>query len=144
MTTFWAVLALLWATALPSAPTPGQDALDASARRVAELWQRGDAAGLGSMLRPSGVALDLGEGRHTSLEARQAVAAVRDHLDGHTVRTVRLDRVSGVAGTPPRAYVELAWETVPEGTTEVMRYTVFVGLEESDGRWWIAEIRVLR
>lgn len=126
-----------------TAAVPVQDALQASARRVADLWERGDAQGLGEMLRPGGVALDLGERSHASLPVRQAVAAIRDLLGQHASRSVSLDRVSDMAGTPPRAYVELGWETVPEGTSEVIRHTVFVGLERTDGRWWITEIRVL-
>lgn len=136
------VLAFLLGSVLaPGAPS--QDSLEVTARRVAGLWERGDAAALGEMLRPSGVALDLGGRPHASLQVRQAVAAVRDLLGRDASRSVRLDRVTDVAGTPPRAYVEIAWETVPEGTSERMEYTVFLGLEQTDGRWWITEIRVL-
>lgn len=120
-----------------------QDALEAVARTVARLWERGDAAGLGAMLRPAGVALDLGERSHASLEARQVVASLRDLLGRHASRSVRLDRFSPVHGTPPRAYVEMAWDAVPEGTAEVMRYTVFVGLELVADAWRITEIRIL-
>lgn len=126
-----------------TAAAPVQEALQASARRVADLWERGDAQGLGEMLCPGGVALDLGERSHASLPVRQAVAAIRDLLGRHASRSVSLARVSAVAGTPSRAYVEIGWETVPEGTSEVIRHTVFVGLERTDGRWWIMEIRVL-
>lgn len=120
-----------------------QDSLEAAARTVARLWERGDAAGLGAMLRPAGVALDLGERSHTSLEARQVVASLRDLLGRHASRSVRLDRFAPVDGTPPRAYVEMAWDAVPEGTAEVMRYTVFVGLELVADAWRITEIRIL-
>lgn len=122
---------------------PSQDALEAAARTVARLWERGDAAGLGALLRPTGVALDLGERSHASLEARQVVASLRDLLGRHASRSVRLDRFSPVDGTPPRAYVEMAWDAVPEGTAEVMRYTVFVGLERVENAWRITEIRIL-
>lgn len=120
-----------------------QDSLEAAARTVARLWERGDAAGLGAMLRPAGVALDLGERSHASLEARQVVASLRDLLGRHASRSVRLDRFSPVDGTPPRAYVEMAWDAVPEGTAEVIRYTVFVGLELVADSWRITEIRIL-
>lgn len=124
-------------------PAASQDSLEAVARAVARLWARGDAAGLGAMLRPAGVALDLGDRSHASLEARQVVASLRDLLGRHASRGVRLDRFSPVDGTPPRAYVEMAWDAVPEGTAEVMRYTVFVGLELVADAWRINEIRIL-
>lgn len=120
-----------------------QDALEAVARTVARLWERGDAAGLGALLRPAGLALHLGDRSHASLEARQVVASLRDLLGRHASRSVRLDRFSPVHGTPPRAYVQMAWDAVPEGTAEVMRYTVFVGLELAGDAWRITEIRIL-
>lgn len=133
---------LLGPLVTPAAPP--QDSLEAAARRLAGFWERGDASGLGTMLRPTGVALDLGERSHASLEARQVVAALRDLLGRHAPRSVRLDRFSPVGGTPPRAYVEMTCETVPRGTAEVVRQTVFVGLELAEGGWRIAEIRILR
>lgn len=148
------LLGPVWAPAAPQhapvlAPAASQDSqdsqdsLEAAARTVARLWERGDAAGLGAMLRPTGVTLDLGERSHASLEARQVVASLRDLLGRHASRSVRLDRFSPVDGTPPRAYVEMAWDAVPEGTAEVMRYTVFVGLELVADTWRITEIRIL-
>lgn len=136
------VLAAVLAASAPVAP--GQATLEGAARRVAELWAGEDAAGLGAMLRPGGVALSLGERSYQALEARQAVAALRDLFSRHRSERVGVERLSAVEGLPARGFVELAWERVPEGTTEVTRSMVFVGLELADDGWTITEIRILR
>lgn len=118
--------------------------LEAAARRVAAAWSVGEPSLLDDLVRPEGVAYHAGNHEHPALAKRQLMATLSDLMGDGQARGVAMGRISRVEGSRPRGFVELAWSAVPKGTTEVVRSTIFVSFEHAQGRWWIAEIRVLR
>lgn len=123
----------------------GQEAADLGAvvGAVSRAWQAGEISAVGERMPSGGILLHLPAALHPVLSRRLATAALSD-LHGRAGRgpvAVRQSRLLG--GEPPRAFAEMAWSPVPPGVSEALDYTVFVGLEERDGAWWVVEIRVL-
>lgn len=121
-----------------------QASLEDTAGRFAGLWSSADIGRIGDLLVPDGIRLHLGEVGHHDLAPRQALAALRDFLRAHRSNGARMDRVSEVGGQPPRGFAEITWEAVAQGTTEMLRYTVYVGFILEDESWHISELRVFR
>ncbi len=136
----------VWVVARPEATSlpVEQSSLESAAGQVAGLWSLGDVGRIIDLLASDGVRLHLGQTGYSSLPSRQARAALRDFFQGHRSDGVHLDTVSEVGGTPPRGFAEFAWETVVLGTSEPLRYIVFVGFVLEDESWRIAEVRVFR
>lgn len=117
--------------------------LQATAERVADLWSSGDLAGLGDLLLQRGIRFHAGTGSRETLEPRKTVAALEDLLSRRRTASARVARVATAEGSPDRGSAEIVWEAVAPGTSEVLRYTLFVGLLREESRWRVYEIRVL-
>ena len=141
MRTLVAVLALL---AMPGA-VAAQDAgnLAGTFRAVAGQWARGDAAGVVRNLAPAGVSIDVGDGTMGPLSERQASALLRQLFDQGETVGVQAGMLERVGGRPPRGFGAITWITRPEGTRVPLRRTVYFGLDWTDGRWRVAEIRLI-
>lgn len=143
-----ALLGILLATGSLRAQAPqGADDADAglrsAAERVAGLWTSGGLAGLDDLLLDRGIRFHTGGGGRETLDPRMAMAALEDLLDRRRTTSARVVRVTGSEGSPARGSAEILWEAVAPGTSEVLRYTLFVGLVQQDGRWRVYELRVL-
>lgn len=142
-------LAVVAAAALAAASSPGalpaqERGLESVASLLAQVWDAGDAEGIAAFVSRSGARVDLGESRKGSLAPRQAASVLR-RLFLHQHRgSASLARSSVVGGEPPRGFAELRWRTTTDGTTEPELRTVFVGFVREEGRWRVAEIRLLR
>lgn len=143
---------LLWGTVLLSGPPPaagqenpgGEPQLGAIAQRIAELWARGDLDGLTSLLEPGGVQVQIPGGVGGSLAPRKARAVLGEILEAHGEGRIRVTRTSPSEGTPARGFAELRWSAVARGTSQVLRYTLFVGLVHGSEGWRVYEIRVMK
>lgn len=134
---------LLLAPASLGAQAGGEAELRATAERVAELWTSGGVSALGDLLLDRGVRFHAGPGGRETLDTRKATAALEDLLERRRTASARVVRVSAMEGSPQRGSAEIVWEAVAPGTSEVLRYTLFVGMVREDGRWRVYEIRVL-
>lgn len=121
----------------------GEAGLRAAAERVASSWGAGQPAGLADLLVEGGVGFHTPQGGRETLDSRMALAALRDLFDRHRTRATRLVRVTTAAGAADRGSAEIAWDAVAPGTSEVLRYTLFVGFVRNAGAWRIYELRVL-
>jgi len=130
--------------ALPS-PDPGstQGTLEEAARRFVALWSAADVNQLTRLLSTAGLRLDLGEGAHASVGARQAGAALRELHQSHRGVRTTVTRVAPIEGPPARGFAELEWQTASAGN-EARTRAIFVAFVEEAGEWRVSEIRVLR
>lgn len=142
---------LVWALVLGgSSPAASQEAtrddpqIRAIAERVAEMWARGDVEGVASLLDPGGVRVQVPGGVGGSLAPRKARAVLGDVLEAHGEGRIEVMRISPSEGTPARGFAELGWSAVARGTSQVLRYTLFVGLVHGSEGWRVYEIRVMR
>ena len=120
---------------------------DAGATETAEAfvaaWSRGDAGALQSLLRPTGLRMQVDARNQGGVSARQVGAALRAFLLRHEVGEVSARRIEVLGGDPPRGLAELDWRTRVRGAKETVAYVIFLGLERADDRWRVAEIRIL-
>ncbi|MFP3949062.1 MAG: hypothetical protein ACLFWG_10060 [Longimicrobiales bacterium] len=127
------------------APSPEEraEALRASAGRVAGHWARGDATGMAELLSPRGIGFHTATEGQAALDPRKALAALDDLFDRRPSVGSTVVRVSLASGASDRGSAELAWDALAQGTSEVIRRTVFLGFSWSDAGWRIYEIRIL-
>jgi len=142
------VVALLLAGSgsLRAQPADRDDApgLDRAVERVAGAWSDGDLAALHELLDAAGVRFRDAAGEHGRLDPRKARAVVRRLWSEHRGGRVLVERSAVVGGSPTRGFAHLRWRTVPEGTSEPVSYTLFVGMVHGPAGWRIYELRVLR
>ena len=110
----------------------------------AERWAEPGSAGLLDILDPAGVLLAFEGREHRDLDRSKLLATVDEVRKGMVGGGVRLLRVVPVAGSDDRAFSELIWEAVTDGTSESVEHTVYLGLIQHGDRWWVNEIRLLR
>lgn len=141
------VLAVAAALALPGGAraqaAPTEASLESFVQAVARHWGAGDSQALVDLLPGSDrIQLDAGTGSET-VNGRHAAAALRalfGERDGVSVRPARAT-VSG--GAPPRGFGELAWTFRSRGSPSTQAQSVYVGAVWEDGRWRIAELRIM-
>ncbi|MBI4539549.1 MAG: hypothetical protein HY704_08580 [Gemmatimonadetes bacterium] len=129
---------LTFATVIPAqAPELGR-----TAARVAELWSRGDAAGIGELAASAGIQLQLLGERHLPVGGRRVAAALKAFFPSRREGDVRVARVAEVGGEPRRGFAELEWATALAGEP-AERLTLYIGFVLDRGEWRVTEIRVL-
>lgn len=144
-----AVAVLGAATLAPASPAfaqggpPGDPDLAAVARRIAGIWGGGELDAVASLLDSGGVQVQVPGEVGGSLAPRKARAVLGRVLEAHGTSGIEVVRASPAGGTPARGFAELRWSAVPRGTSQVLRYTLFVGLVHGSEGWRIYEIRVL-
>ena len=149
LTRFLPLALVLLAAGVAPRPAAAQDepaaALEAFVALVARHWAAEDADAIAALAASEGrVVLDLAGEGPGEVRGRHAAAALR-RLFGrreHVEVRVRPVRISG--GTPLRGFGELTWSARPEGVTDTMVSTVYVGAVWEDGAWRLRELRVLR
>lgn len=113
------------------------------ARQLAGSWASASDRGVASRLASGRVSLHL-EGRFSAnIPTRQAVAVLRDYLRAYDSGEVELARVALVEGSTDRGFTEFHWVARRAGTSQTLRRTVFLGLQQDSGTWVITEVRVL-
>lgn len=136
-------LALLLVLLALSAPAlAAQSPAGRVAATFGEAWRARDADRIGSMLAPDGIRLQLGSESHSRVAGRQARAAISAFLGERSGGRLELQRSSELGGEPPKGSAEFRWETVVQGTSEPVVYTIFVELTRAGDSWWVSEIRV--
>lgn len=140
-----AVAAALLVLAMPAAAV-AQDAaaLDRTLQRIAGAWSGGDAAGIAAFASSGGVSVELEGESAGTLSARKLGAILRRSFERRETRSVRTGMSQVVGGRPPRAFGELTWVSIPEGTRAVHTRTVFFALVEERGAWRLTQIRILQ
>ncbi len=114
-----------------------------TARQLAGSWASASDRGVTSRLASGRVSLHL-EGRFSAnIPTRQAVAVLRDYLRAYDRGEVELARVALVEGSSDRGFAEFHWVARRAGTSQTLRHTVFLGLQQESGRWMVTEVRVL-
>ncbi len=123
--------------------TSAQESLESTARSMTEFWARADTDAMVRLFDDAGVHVALVDKDHGTLDRRNAAVAVERFLDQYPVRNARLARAPEVGGHPDRGFAEIRWEAVAPGTSETVRYTLFVGLAQRGTDWRVVELRVL-
>ncbi len=123
---------------------PGDPDLAAVARRIAGMWGGGDLDAVAALLDSGGVQVQVPGQVGGSLAPRKARAVLGQVLAAHGTGGIEVVRTSPAGGTPARGFAELSWSAVPSGTSQVLRYTLFVGLVHGTEGWRIYELRILR
>lgn len=121
-----------------------QEGLEEAARDFSRLWEAGTVGEIGKIMVPGGIRFHLQDQAHASLPPRQAVAALKDFLNRHRGLELAVARVSEAGGEPPRGFAELVWRAVAAGTSEPIRYVVYIGFVLDQGSWRVFEVRVMR
>ena len=133
------------AAAVLGGPLHGQqgEQLLVIARQLAGSWASTSDRGVTSRLASGRVSLHL-EGRFSAnIPTRQAVVVLRDYLRAYDSGEVELARVALVEGSSDRGFAEFHWVARRAGTSQTLRHTVFLGLQQESGRWAVTEVRVL-
>ncbi len=126
--------------AVPSGFLP--QSLEEAARRLGDLWTRGDAPLLESLLKEDGLRLQLLQEDHRSVSARKGRAALQEFFQRFPGGRAELVRVSFAGPDSPRGSAEYRVAVPQPGAPLLL--TLFVGFERSEGRWVVSELRVLR
>jgi len=122
-------------------PTSAQT-LELAATQVAAAWADPSLENLEALLDPDGSLFEFDGREHIHLTPGRVVAAVADLRRGHVSGNVRVVRAVDVGGEPSQAFVELAWDTIEDGTSEPRERRVYFGLTKRGDRFWISEIRI--
>jgi hypothetical protein len=133
---------LLSAVLCIGAMLPGQSSFDLAAAAFDRAWRAGDADAIAGMLAPEGIRLQLGNESHSQVAGRQARAAISGFLGARAAGRVEMRRAEEAGGEPPKGSAEFRWQTVVQGTSEPVLYTLFVELTRGENRWRISAIRV--
>lgn len=126
-----------------STTAASQASLEGAATDLARMWERGSTDVLVQFLVASGIRLRVRGEDHVSLSRRQAVAVLRDYLDGHRTESTRLERVAEVGGSPLQGYAALRWTVVHQGASQLVEHSIYVGFVREDEAWRVFEVRVL-
>lgn len=142
-------LALVAAAAVAPRPAAAQDdpraALEAFVTLVARHWAAEDGDAIAALAPSDGrVVLDLAGEGPGEVRGRHAAAALRRFFGRREHVQVRVRPVSISGGTPLRGFGELTWSARPEGVTDTLVSTVYLGAVWEDGAWRLRELRVLR
>lgn len=137
-------VALLGLAVLAPAVEAQDPELERALRRVAELWSRGDAAGLIRFSGPVGLSVEIGGDALGPRDRRQAEAALRHVFQLNETVEIRASMAAAVPGDSSRAYGELAWLSRSSGASIADRTTIFVGLMRPDGAWRLTQIRIMK
>jgi hypothetical protein len=122
--------------------TVGQSSLDQATAAFDRAWRSGDAGSIAAMMEPEGIRLQLGEENHSLVAGRQARAAVAQFRGARSAGTLELQQAGALGGDPSRGTAEFRWQTVVQGTSENVRYTIFVEFNRTQASWLISAIRV--
>lgn len=128
---------------LTAHPARAQD-LDPLVERITEAWNQADAGAIASLASSQGVSLQIGGAQVGPVSARQVAAALRKLFESLETLEARAGIHREVAGSPRRAFIEVAWTTRPRGTTQPEQSKVFLGLTLEDEVWRVTEIRHLK
>jgi ketosteroid isomerase-like protein len=120
--------------------TTQQSSLDQAIATFDRAWRSGDAGAIASMMDPEGIRLQLGEESHSLVAGRQARAAVAMFREARAAGTLELQQAAG--GDASRASAVFRWQTVVQGTSENVQYTIFVEFTRTPTSWLISAIRV--
>lgn len=141
-------LGVLLATAMAVVPVTlsgqGSGTAEGVTTAFAERWAESNSGNLVDVLDPAGVLLAFEGREHRDLNRPKLLATVDEVREGMVGGGVRLLRVVPIAGSNDRAFAELIWEAVTNGTSESVEHTVYLGLIRHGDRWWVNEIRLLR
>lgn len=118
--------------------------LSSTAAEFARHWAGGSADSLAAVLAPGGIRLHLDGPARSATPSRQAVAAIRDFLRAFDEAEAQVTRAAVAGGTEDQGFVEMIWTARKAGTSQVVRYTLFLSLSRLDDRWRVEEIRLLR
>jgi hypothetical protein len=116
-----------------------QSSFEAAASTFERAWVSGDADTIGRLMAPEGIRLQLGSESHSLVAVRQARAAVAEFRGSRADGRVEVQQSRG---EPPKGSVQYRWQTVVQGTTEAVAYTIFVELTQMQSGWRISAIRV--
>lgn len=138
-----AVVCLAAGASTPAAaqqPDDPTDMLDI----IAELWTRGDAAGLVAHGARSGLDLEVHGQSIGPLEGRRAAAALRQLFGAQETVAVEAGSAARVVGAEDRAFGELIWIVRMPGAPITENNKIFVALVRERDRWRVSQIRILR
>ena len=122
--------------------TQGQNSLDQATAAFDRAWRSGDAGSIAGMMEPEGIRLQLGPESHSLVAGRQARAAVQQFRGARSAGTLELQQAGPLGGDPSRGTAEFRWQTVVQGTSENVQYTIFVEFTRTPTSWLISAIRV--
>lgn len=124
-------------------PPPSDLRMAQTANAFAQAWALGDVDEVAEHLSQGGILLRLDGPARAALPARQAFAALREHLRGYDEGTVLVARTAPVAGNPDRGFAELRWSARVSGTSHRVERSVYLGLVRHGERWRVSEIRLI-
>ena len=137
-------LLCLLAAFLPAPPAlAAQGDLRASAASVEGALSSGRLAPLSAHLSSEGVLLYLRGEAYPGLRADQALAALQEFFGDFEAGRLSRVRIEASEGGVGRGFVEFGWATTVHGTSESLRYRIYVGFLWMDQAWRIDEFRVL-
>jgi hypothetical protein len=127
---------------LSGAWTVGQNTLDQATAAFDRAWRSGDVGAIAGMMEAEGIRLQLGEESHSLVAGRQARAAVAQFRGSRSAGTLELQQAGPLGGDPSRGVASFRWQTVVQGTSENVQYTIFVEFNRTPTSWLISAIRV--
>jgi len=134
----------LVAACFPAPPAlAAQGDLRASAASVEGALSSGRLTALSGQLSSDGVLLYLRGEAYPGLRADQALAALQEFFGDFESGRLSEGRIEASDGGVGRGFVEFGWATTVLGTSESLRYRIYVGFLWMDRAWWIDEFRVL-
>lgn len=135
-------LSLIATVLLVGAWSVGQNTLDQATAAFDRAWRSGDAGAIAEMMEPEGIRLQLGDENHSLVAERQARAAVAQFRGARSAGTLELQQAGPLGGDPSRGVASFRWQTVVQGTSENVQYTIFVEFNRTPTSWLISAIRV--
>jgi hypothetical protein len=119
-----------------------QNTLDQATAAFERAWRSGDVGTIAGMMEPEGIRLQLGSESHSLVAERQARAAVAQFRGARSAGTLELQQAAPLGGDPSRGSAVFRWQTVVQGTSENVQYTIFVEFTRTPTSWLISAIRV--
>jgi hypothetical protein len=121
-----------------------QTALESAAGEFARALAAGSAEGLGALMSPEGIRVQIEGPGSGGLSPRQAVASLVELVRRYEGGTAAVSRVEALDGSADRGFAEVVWSARAAGTSDVLQLTLFLGLAWQGEEWRIDEVRLLR
>jgi hypothetical protein len=121
-----------------------QNPLEVAAAGFARAFAAGSAEGLGELMSPGGIRLQIEGPGGGGLSPRQAVASLIELVRRYEGGSVVVSRAEPLDGSADRGFAEVRWSTRAAGTSDLLGLTLFLGLAREGEEWRVDEVRLLR